>query len=395
MNKDLLYKIELNGSINKFTEEMKIKNKSKKDNSILTIFNKKINKEVDIDMKNKIFKNAVVTASIIFGLTGATFASSKVIEKIWKDPEKIKGSTEITDEVRKENISLEEAKSIAIEKLKIAGLSFNIVKENEEKEINSNKLYFDFYTDEDFRVIIYDKNWVRISKQTNQLSKKENYITIMEAKKIADEYYKKFGFKDGEFEFDKVQVDVGPEDSNQSVEDRGSRLEVRYYKKYNGNINESQYVNIVINTLYENNFEAISWCNELSEFDNNEIVITKEEAINIAIEYDKNVTDMEIVETKADSKIVKMNDKAYSRKQNYKEFYEPVQNENFDIENRNYYNVESRQRNAWVVVLKYNDKYFKDDLKKRYTEKSFTYYVDATTGEIIGGDMLDGLAYNN
>ncbi len=103
---------------------------------------------------------------------------------------------------------------------------------------------------------------------------------------------------------------------------------------------------------------------------------------------------MKIAETKAEKKIVKMNDKAYSRMQNYKEFYEPMQNENFDNSKYNYYTVDEKLRNAWVVVLKYDDKYFTDDVVKRYSEGAFTYYVDATTGEIIGGEILDGLAYS-
>lgn len=103
---------------------------------------------------------------------------------------------------------------------------------------------------------------------------------------------------------------------------------------------------------------------------------------------------MKIAETKAEKKIVKMNDKAYSRMQNYKEFYEPMQNENFDNSKYNYYTVDEKLRNAWVVVLKYDDKYFTDDVVKGYSEGAFTYYVDATTGEIIGGEILDRLAYS-
>ena len=40
-------------------------------------------------------------------------------------------------------------------------------------------------------------------------------------------------------------------------------------------------------------------------------------------------------------------------------------------------------------MLKYDDKYFTDDVVKRYTEGQYSYFVDCTTGEIIGGATMD------
>ena len=39
------------------------------------------------------------------------------------------------------------------------------------------------------------------------------------------------------------------------------------------------------------------------------------------------------------------------------------------------------------VELSYNDNF--DDVVKRYTEGAYSYFVDATTGEIIGGHTMD------
>lgn len=168
--------------------------------------------------------------------------------------------------------------------------------------------------------------------------------TLEEAKEIADKYFKQFGFDKDGFEFTKVQVDVGPDVKKDGEQTRGSRLEVLYNKKYNNQISNSQYVDIVLDTGLEDSFETIRTKNE--PFENNEYIITKDEAINKAKEYDKNITDMKIAETKAEKKIVEMNDKAYSRMQNYEEFYEPMQNENFDNSKYNYYAVDEKLRNA-------------------------------------------------
>lgn len=355
-------------------------------------------KEEDIVMNksklNIIAKGIGIAACIALSMTGVVFASSKIIESIWKNPEKVNPTYEIIDEIRKKNITIDEAKEVAINKLEEVGFNSNIIKQEERKTYNNENIDYLFTTETEYEITIEGSTGqffaIRNCKEFKQDENKA--YTLEEAKEIADKYFKQFGFDKDGFEFTKVQVDVGPDVKKGGEQTRGSRLEVRYNKKYDNQISSSQYVNIVLDTGLEDRFESIMTKNEL--FENNEYIITKDEAVSKAKEYDKNITDMKIAETKAEKKIVKINDKAYSRMQNYKEFYEPMQNENFDNSKYNYYAVDEKLRNAWVVVLKYDDKYFTDDVVKRYSEGAFTYYVDATTGEIIGGEILDGLAYS-
>ena len=392
MKKDFFNNLELNGALNKFKKEYM--NKSfKRKNSIFTSINNTINRKVDI-MKKILIKNIAIISGIIIACSGVVFASSKIIENIWKNPEKVNPNYEITDETRKKNITIDEAKEIAINKLEEVGFNSNIIKQEERKNYNNDNIDYLFITETEYEITIKGSTGqffeIRNCKEFKQDENKA--YTLEEAKEIADKYFKQFGFDKDGFEFTKVQVDVGPDVKKGGEQTRGNRLEVIYNKKYDNQINSNQYVDIILDTGLEDSFESIITKNE--PFENNEYIITKEEAISKAQEYDKNITDMIIVETKAEKKIVKMNDKAYSRMQNYKEFYEPMQNENFDNSKYNYYAVDGKLRNAWVVVLKYDDKYFTDDVVKRYTEGAFTYYIDATTGEIIGGETLDGLAYS-
>ena len=355
-------------------------------------------KEEDIVMNksklNIIAKGIGIAACIALSMTGVVFASSKIIESIWKNPEKVNPTYEIIDEIRKKNITIDEAKEVAINKLEEVGFNSNIIKQEERKTYNNENIDYLFTTETEYEITIEGSTGqffaIRNCKEFKQDENKA--YTLEEAKEIADKYFKQFGFDKDGFEFTKVQVDVGPDVKKGGEQTRGSRLEVWYNKKYDNQISSSQYVNIVLDTGLEDRFESIMTKNE--PFENNEYIITKDEAVSKAKEYDKNITDMKIAETKAEKKIVKINDKAYSRMQNYKEFYEPMQNENFDNSKYNYYAVDEKLRNAWVVVLKYDDKYFTDDVVKRYSEGAFTYYVDATTGEIIGGEILDGLAYS-
>ena len=65
-----------------------------------------------------------------------------------------------------------------------------------------------------------------------------------------------------------------------------------------------------------------------------------------------------------------------------------MQTPNYPNEERDYYKVDDKVRKAWVVVITYEDDYGEDTVK-RYTEGKYSYFVDATTGEIIGGHPLD------
>ena len=65
-----------------------------------------------------------------------------------------------------------------------------------------------------------------------------------------------------------------------------------------------------------------------------------------------------------------------------------MQTPNYPEEERNHYKVDNKIRRAWVIVINYEDN-FGEDITKRYTAGSYSYFVDATTGEIIGGHTMD------
>ena len=87
-----------------------------------------------------------------------------------------------------------------------------------------------------------------------------------------------------------------------------------------------------------------------------------------------------------------MNADAYERINNKEKYYAPMQNPDYPRKEKNYYEVEDKVRNAWVVVITYEDNY--EDVIKRYTEGKYSYFVDCTTGEIIGGHQMD-YTYSN
>ena len=116
----------------------------------------KIKEENDIVMENKtkgILKTVATALAGVILSTGVVFAGTMVYENIWKTPEKIELSsgdfeeiTKITEESKKENMSEEKAKEIAINKLNEIQFNSNIVGTNHYKEYDSNKIWYRFDT---------------------------------------------------------------------------------------------------------------------------------------------------------------------------------------------------------------------------------------------------------
>ena len=172
----------------------------------------KIKEENDIVMENKtknIFKTVATAIIGILLSTGVVFAGSKVVEKVWKTPEKIQLSsgdneelTKITEESKKENITEEDAKKVAIEKLNQIGFNSNIIGTNHYKEIDSTKIMYRFDTEDNYEITIDGQTgeFYDILNNNKNIQDTSKYITEEQAKELANKYYKLFGYKDGEYE---------------------------------------------------------------------------------------------------------------------------------------------------------------------------------------------------
>ncbi len=339
---------------------------------------------------NFIFKNIGIAACVLMSLTGVVFAGSKVIENIWKTPEKVQISsgdleeiTKITEESKQENMTEEKAKEIAINKLNEIGFNSNIVGTNHYKEFDSNKIWYRFDTEDNYEISIDGQTgeFFDIWNNNRNTQDTKKYMTEEQAKELANKYYKLFGYKEGEYEITDVQS-VNNEGNDKGP---GFRMTVTYNKKYGDVYNPYEYISI---TLESKNMEMDMFRVDNIPFDNNEVVITENEAVNIALKEDEKIETNKVESTKAKLMVVKMNADAYNRINDKDKYYEAMQTPNYPIEERNYYNVDDRVRKAWVVVINYEDNY-NGDIVKRYTEGKYSYFVDATTGEIIGGHTLD------
>lgn len=353
----------------------------------------KIKEENDIVMEKKktrsILKTVVTTVLGIILSAGFVFAGTTVYEKVWKTPEKIQLSsgdyeeiTKVTEESKKENMSEEEAKKVAIEKLNQIGFNSNIVGTNHYKEMDSTKIMYRFDTEDNYEISIDGRTgeFFDIWDNNKNIQDTSKYMTEKQAKELANKYYKLFGYKEGEYEITNVQS------VNNEGRDTGSgfRMTVTYNKKYGEIYNPYEYVAI---TVESKNMNLAMFRVENTPFDNNEVTITEQEAIDIALKEDEKIETNKVASTKVKLMVVKMNADAYDRINDTEKHYEAMQTPNYPIEERNYYKIDNKVRKAWVVVLNYEDNF--DDVVKRYTEGAYSYFVDATTGEIIGGHTMD------
>ena len=337
-------------------------------------------------MKAKAIKKSIIVATGLLLGSGVAFAATKTYENIWKQPETYKFSYEITEQEKENTISEEEAKSKATEYFRKIGL---------EKEINKLVLTKNAYKDEVQWSIKFESGTMEINSKGKieslnipscEYKIPYNYgITREEARKTAKELLAKYNPNNNDDEYELVSLKRNAENDKDAY-----IWYADFYKKYDDLLNKHEKISIgwipKINGLYSLNFENY-------KYENNDQKISKEEAIKIAVEKDKQIeTRHNIASTDAELGIDKMNTEVVYREKNIEEYEKGTIN--FIIEDNGthklkedavFYKVDNRVRKVWEVTLYYD--YYKYD--KDFPER-FVYYVDATTGEIIGGARFYG-----
>ena len=333
----------------------------------------------------KMVATFVLTIGMTFGLV---YAGNVVYEKIWKEPEAYKISQEITEEEKAQCISETEAEEIAKAYLKKIGYT--------DESIGSIGLYKESLSQENIWSMGSELGTIRIDANTGKLKSVSmpvregsipyNYgINREEARRVAYELlekYKPIG-DTGEYELVSLKRNAGKDEE-------AYIWYAEFYKKYGDLYNASERIRVgwipTSNILYCLDIEQ-------NTYENNEEKISKEEAIQIAKEKDEQIeTTRETQGIKAEIRIKQMNEEVYLREK-LKEDYGSIMLNMEKTEDGMYrykedavfYKTEERVRKVWCVVITYNPE------ESGYLP-AFTYYVDSTTGEIIGGSSGDVLS---
>lgn len=344
-----------------------------------------------LDKENKVVKHNLIkvvlaTCGGIILTTGIVFGGYTIYEKIWKEPRKYDVSKEkpavISEEEKSKIESEDEIRKKAKEILEEFGYPDKEIKRvdlNRSYDDNTNS-YYAVYTEDEYSIPNSNKNigiTIGFNSETGELEYFLNNdfdkirpnlerISQKEAVDSSKNLLNKIGYPINSYEIKSCES----KEENEWV--------ISYSRSYDGVYNRYDEFQIAFGEV--NGHIIVESVNGLLDntFENNEYVISKEEAINIAKEKEEEFSSEPIINITATKGIEKMNQFIYCLENN--------------IEDQMSVKTENRTRNVWVVKIEHEKEPKNKDNTlsnvesiKRYMSKK--YFVDATTGEIIGGDQ--------
>ena len=262
---------------------------------------------------NTIKKSIIVATSLLLG-SGVVFAATKTYENIWKQPETYEFSYELTEKEKQEAISENEARKRASEYLSKIGLNDEISGLGLTKDIFENEVIWNIGFENGTMRMNSKGEFESLNIPSYNYKIPYNYgITKEDARKTAKELLSKYNPNNNDNEYVLVSLKRNMEDDKTSY-----IWYATFYKKYGDLINQFEKIDIgwipTINGLYSLNIEN-------SKYENNEQVISKEDAIRIATEKDKQVeTRHNIASTEAEIGIDKMNTEVVYREKNIENY---------------------------------------------------------------------------
>lgn len=346
----------------------------------IAIENFKSEEKIQKTPKLKMLK-FVATFVLSIGLTvSMVYAGGVIYEKVFKEPEKIENYTKeltVTKEEMNNIITEQEAINSAKEKINRYGLEIKddeSIKTEVKKDPNYDEttyiietpnleVFIDAYTGE-FKDFYLDSGYTteEIEKLT---SSREEII------KVGEEKLKEYGFGD-EYKLSYISCNDGNDDS------KAYFWYLWFSKEYDGLFNYTQSVTM---TIIPKVNKVISLGVRDEPFDNNPIEISMEEAINIAREKDKIINTENYEETSVETNLAikRINAEVYLKENGMTKGYETAILEDGEEYHYYTYKMNEKARKVYTVKFTYKDKPF---------NQTRTYYVDTTTGEVVGGEDI-------
>lgn len=337
-----------------------------------------------------IIKKVAVFLVITFATSGIVFAAGIVYENyeknIWKEPQKVTGKSAENNEglnaTSKNTMSEDEARKKGQEILEQFGYKNDRIKTIKlESSPDNYELTWNIETEQNI-LIDFDANggatFSLLNEKISYTDIKKYRTTTKEAENTAKELAKKYGYNTEQYNYVKVS-------SNMESDIESYIWNVAFFKEYDGV--ENPYERIEISFVPQIN-EIIGFTFIDKKFENNPIKITEEEAKEIALKEEQKITvKYEIKNIEAKLKIEAMNGYAYLRTNDYNQLHEQTSSEDYPYENWTFYRTDSRIRKVWLVTIIYNIPN-KFDGNYNPNDERVSYFVDVTTGEIIGGGSI-------
>lgn len=311
----------------------------------------------------------VATFTLTIGISvGIVYAATVTYQNIWKEPQSYAIANgeifQVSQEEKEKSITQEEAIKIGNEilnKFDYNDIKINI--SNLTKYKFENQLVWELRAPNDISMCIdaITGELIELWSSTQGKDIQNSRSTREEAKQTAIQFYEKYKPDDSQYQL--VQLNGNAEDEKDVY-----IWYAEFQKKYGELLNPYEEIHIAwipgINELY--NFSITR-----NKYENNPIEISKEKAIEIAKEKDAQIqTEYNIKNIQAEERIEKMNSIIYQLEKG--ERLPKIDDKNV------YYETENRVRHVWVVCIEY-------EMEDAQLQKANSYFVDATTGEIIGG----------
>lgn len=348
-----------------------------------SIYNEKI---ISKTTKYSLRKIITIACAVILATTSIAYAGKVIYEKIWKSPEKTVGfySKQANISENENSMTKDEARKKAEEILQKFECNDGILTIKLEESPgdyqvdwcittnNNTKIRFDSKGGEDFKIFF--------NNILNQDIK--NYrSTQIEAERTAKDLCEKYGYDLNKYNSIEVYGNLGTEEESYI-------WYADFYKEYDGIINYYEHTSIgfipEINQIYYIIVQNLP-------YENNPIKITDEQAKQIVLTAEKEIkVEYEIKNIYTNIDIACMNGNAYLRLTDYEQYCNQL-SQDYPSKDFVEYRTAKRVRKVWKVTLDYNIPSYIDKFNTNYSPipEHYTYYVDATTGEIIGGSTID------
>ena len=332
--------------------------------------------------KQKVLKMVAMFVVIIGLLASVTYAGSVIYEKIFKEPEKIENyidELKVTDEDLANVISKEEAVNKAKEELKRYKIDLDVNKiQSVELEKNPN------YDEITYIISLSKTEQFFIDARTGVLNYfcVDEFLSLEELEKCTstrEDVLEQAKLKLKEYGYDENEYKISYVNSNNGDDENKSYLwYIWFSKEYDGVFNEYQSISMTFIPKI-NKVHSLSISDE--PFENNEIKITMEQAIDIAKEKDKIINSENYIQKGVDAKleIVRVNPEVYLKENGLENGNKVATLEDGSTYSYYEYKMNGRVRKAYKVTISYEN---------RPLGLTRTYYVDVTTGEVIGGEDI-------
>lgn len=298
----------------------------------------------------------VATFLIVSSLSvGIVYAGSIIYKNIWKNPTVIDYQEEkqVSEDDLNNSITEEQAKEKANEILEKLGKGKDDITSVEFiKYPDEEKSYWRITTNKKYEIQVDTKEGNLVSYYDGTIDDTKIKATANEstAREVVTNLYNIVS-ESKDYELKGIQ--------KLNITDDSCLWQADFCKKYDGIYNDYQCIRIT----FIPETKQIKMINIFDEdFENNPVVISKDEAIETV----KNkLQGDEIININCELKIEKMNPYVYMQDN--------------PIEGNKAYKMDRVVRKVWSVECV---------IKKNNIEQKEKYYVDVTTGEIIGGDSL-------